>query len=87
MILGALGLVSLALVVVSSLTFWLDAIPGLDTVGIMAPCAIVGLVTGFVGRRSSQRRTAVVGSLLSGLAFLGFTVAAFMLPYEPGAGW
>lgn len=83
-ILGAAGLVSLVLVVASSLTFWLDFLPGLDAAWIMAPGTIVGVVSGFLGRRSRQRRAAVVGSLLSGLAFLGFTVAAFILPYEPG---
>lgn len=84
-IFGLLGLVVLAVVLVANRTFWLGSrdvdinavIPG----GFVA---LAGVVTGFLGRNSRQRRAAVVGSLLSWGALLGVGWASFMVPYEPG---
>ena len=93
--LAALGLLAAALVVVVTLTFWLDGLPGAGAVedvavltALLAPVA--GLVTGFLGRRSHRRRTAVLGSVLSVLAIAGFWMAAIQMPHDPyvyGLAW
>lgn len=88
---GVVALVAVGWWIVTSLTFWLDALPDLGSlVGLLAMAAIgVGIVTGFLGRRSRRRRSALVGSLLSVVAIVGFGFAAF-LPYEPyvtGMSW
>jgi TolB protein len=87
-VLGALGLLAVALFVVVSLTFRLDGLPGAGMfediavlTAVLAPVA--GLVTGFLGRRSPRRRTALLGSLLSVLAIAGFWMAAIQMPHDP----
>ncbi|MGB8022053.1 MAG: hypothetical protein WCF04_12550 [Candidatus Nanopelagicales bacterium] len=97
---GVIGLVVLALVVVANMTSWMDGLPGLATqfqiegsgLGLLvgAFAAVVGVVTGFLGRKSRRRRAAVAGSWLSAVAFLGFAAAGFSLPYYPfvrGLAW
>jgi WD40 repeat protein len=93
--LAALGLLAAAVVVVLNLTFWLDGLPGSGTsetvavlTALIAPVA--GLVTGFLGRRSPRRRTAVLGSVLSVLAIVGFGMPAIQMPHDPsmsGLAW
>ena len=53
--LGALGLLAVALVVVVTVTFWLDGLPGagtLEDVAVLTAliASVAGLVTGFLGR-------------------------------------
>ncbi len=94
-VLGAFGLIAAALLVVMTLTFWLDGLPGAGTFEDVAVLAaliapVAGLVTGFLGRRSPRRRTAVLGSVLSALAVAGFWVAAIQMPHDPyvyGLAW
>lgn len=84
-VLGLVALAVLAVVLVADLTFWLG-LPGVDiNVVLMGGyAALAGVVTGFLGRKSRRRRTAIVGSLLSWAALLGVGWASFMVPYEPG---
>ena len=82
---GLLGFVVLAVVLVADLTFWLG--PRDVDINAVLPggfVALAGVVTGFLGRKSRRRRTAIVGSLLSWAALLGVGWASFMVPYEPG---
>jgi WD40-like Beta Propeller Repeat len=93
---GVFGLVVLAVVAVADLTFWLDSVPGVagflstEAYGyfvVLAACAasVVGLVTGFLGRRSRRRRNAIAGSALSGVVFLASICSGGGgIPYEPG---
>ena len=91
-VLGALGLLAVALLVVVTVTFWLDGLPGagtLEDVAVLTAliASVAGLVTGFLGRRSPRRRTAVLGSVLSVLAIAGFWMAAIQMPHDPSVSW
>jgi hypothetical protein len=82
---GLLGLVVLAVVLVADLTFWLG--PRDVDINAVLPggfAALAGVVSGFLGRKSTLRRTSIVGSVLSWAALLGVAWASFMVPYEPG---
>lgn len=100
MIAGAIALAALVLVIVANQTSWLDRLPWLATQFQMersgrgfvwgAIAAVVGLVTSFLGRKSRRRPTALVGLGLSLVAFGGFAVTGFSLPYYPfvrGLAW
>ena len=91
-ILGVIGWAVLALVLVANLTFLMNGTPGVATqfqnegggvvaYGLGSIVVLTGVLTGFLGRRSRRRRTAVAGSVLSGVAFLGLAAAGFGLPY------
>jgi Tol biopolymer transport system component len=95
-VLGGCALVVLGLVRMANLSTRLDGVPGAadvlrtETYGYTVLLAAmitsaVGLVLGFRGRSSRRRGSAILGSVLCVVAFLGSAFSTFGgIPYEPG---